>query len=112
MEYNIPISTKNYYKAMLSILNFQFKLSPFELDIMSLLLSNNMEYVNTDSRDLIRKVLGKGKFNTNNYIIKLKEKGILLPTIVDRTLQINPAILEVIKDKEVSFKFTIHDNNS
>ena len=109
MEYKIPIEGKNYCKAILTILNFQLKLSPFELEILALLLTQNKEFVNTDSRDLIRKVLGKGKYNTNNYIIKLKDKGILLPTTIDRTLQINPAILELVKDKKVSFEFIVHD---
>lgn len=109
MEYKIPINKENYCKAMLMILNFQFNLSKFEIDIMAVLLSNGITHVNTDARDLLRKVMDKGKFNINNYINKLRNKGILLPTSIDRTLLINPTIIDIIKDKEVSFKFTIND---
>ena len=107
MEHKIPVTKDSYYKAMLLIMNFSLKLRKFEIDILSVLLSNGIEQVNTDARDLIRKVLNKDKFNTNNYINRLKSKGILLPTSEERVFQINPSILEIVKDKKVSFEFII-----
>ncbi len=112
MEHKIPVTKEGYCKAMLLLMNFTLNLRKFEIDIMTVILSHGIEQVTTDTRDLIRKILNKDKFNTNNYINRLKAKGILLPTSEDRVLQVNPSILDLIKDKKVSFEFVIHDNNN
>ena len=59
MEYNIPVEKKDYYKAMLMVINFNLNLSNLEMDILSILLNNKLRVVNIDARDLLRKDLLK-----------------------------------------------------
>ncbi len=112
MEYNIPVNKKDYYKAILMVLNFNLNLSSLELDILCTMLNNNMLEVNIDSREHIRKVLNKDKFMTNNYIKRLRNKGMLLDhPELNRVYYINPIILNIIKDRKVSFEFKLNDSN-
>lgn len=111
MEYKFKVSSKDYYKSILTILNFNLRLSNLELDIVSTLLLDGIEEINTSTRDTIRKRLNKGKYNTNNYIIRLKNKGIFLEK-TDGTIYLNPTIRDIVKDTKVSFNFEIHDNNN
>lgn len=111
MNYPINIEKENYHKAMLLILNFNLKLSKLEIDMLSILLKNNINVIDTEARDFIRKILNKDKFNTNNYIKRLKDKHIFIVKDNDKRLYINPYIWEIVKDKKVSFEFEIHDNN-
>lgn len=112
MEYKIPVTSKNYYKAILMVLNFNLKLSELEIDIICTMLNNNMLEVNIDTREHIRKVLNKDKFMTNNYIKRLRSKGILLDNDkLNRVYYINPTILDIIKQGKISFEFIINDNN-
>lgn len=107
MEYRIPVTAKNYHKAILMILNFNLNLSKFELDILATLLNYNISVVDVEARDIIRKELNKDKFNTNNYINRLKAKGVFITKPADKKLYVNPALLEIVKDKKVSFEFEI-----
>ena len=109
MNYPININKESYHKAMLMILNFKLNLSNMEIDMLSTLLKNGITIIDTDARDLIRKVLNKDKFITNNYIKRLRNKHVLLSKDNDKKLYINPSILEIVKDREVSFKFEIHE---
>lgn len=107
MEYNIPIAKEGYHKAILMVLNFNLNLSKMEMDIVATLLDNKISIVDGESRDIIRKVLDKDKFTTNNYISRLKDKGILVVKPADKNLYLNPSIIEIVKDKKVSFEFEL-----
>jgi predicted transcriptional regulator len=109
MEYKIPVENKDYHKGILMILNFNLNLSELEMDIVSTLLNNNIEVVDTTAREIIRKELNKSKFNTNNYITRLTDKGILVVKPGDKKLYLNPSLVEIVKDKRVSFEFEIKD---
>ena len=111
MEYNIPVERKDYYKAILMVINFNLNLSNLEMDILSILLNNGLTVVNIDARDLLRKELNKDKFITNNYIKRLRDKGVLLSNDKNKDLNINPNILSIIKDGKISFEFEIHETN-
>jgi predicted transcriptional regulator len=105
MEYKIPVKKEDYYKSILTILNFNLGLSALEMDIIVTMLNNNTTTVNADSREIIRKVLDKSKFVTNNYIMRLKNKGVLIPSKTDKTLYINPNLVESVTDKKIAFEF-------
>ena len=77
MEYKIPVNSQNYFKAMLTVLNFNLNLSELEMDILCAMMNNGLIEVNIDTREIIRKVLNKDKFMTNNYIKRLRNKNVL-----------------------------------
>jgi len=103
------VNKPDYYKQMLATLYF-FNFTDFELDILSAMLSNNMTIVNIDSREVIRKVLNKDKFIINNYIKRLKTKNVFLEIPDTKVLNINPIIINLLRDGEITFKFNINDN--
>ena len=103
MKYNIKVTKDNVYKIILNIINFSLKLTPLELDILQIILENNINIIDTNARELIRKVLNKDKFITNNYIIKLKNKNILLAD--SKKLYLNPGINDIVKSKSITFNF-------
>lgn len=107
MEYPITVNRDNYHKAMLMVLNFNLNLSTLELDILSTLLKNGITILDTDGRDLLRKVLNKDKFITNNYIKRLRNKGVFISKPADKKLYINPSLLEICNDRKVSFEFNV-----
>lgn len=105
MEHKISVTDKSYHKAILQIYNFNLKLSDFELDIISTMLTYGMLEINPDTKEIIRKVLDKDKFITNNYIKRLKDKGVLLPKEDQRGYTLNPNIANLTKDNKISFEF-------
>lgn len=111
MEYKIPVLKDNYYKQVLGLLNFNLKLSKFEMNIISTLLDNGIKIVDTESRELLRKQLNKGKPTLNNYIKKLTDRNVLVKTDTIRVLKINEGILESIEDAKLTFEFTIVNDN-
>ena len=111
MIFQRKLDKKEYYKELLSLLTF-FKFSEFELDILTTMLCNNMTEVNIDTREYIRKILNKDKYITNNYVKRLRLKGVLLDrTDLNRVYYINPTIMEIIKEGKLTFEFSINDDN-
>lgn len=109
MEYNIPVKNDQYHKAMLMILNFKLGLSNMEIDMVSTLLNNNITVIDTEAREIIRKTLDKDKYITNNYIQRLRNKNIFVVKPADKNLYLNPDLIDIIKEGEVSFKFKIYE---
>lgn len=109
MEYKIPVKENNRYKQMLNILNFSLKLSDLEIDIISTLLNKGISVINTESREVVRLALNKDKFITNNYIVRLKDKGVLIPIKDSKDLALDPGLLKTVKDSKVSFELIIND---
>lgn len=105
----IPVKKDNYYKGALTILNFSLGLTELEIDIVATLLHNRIYVIDSDARDTIRKVLNKDKFNTNNYIAKLKSKKILGSKPNDKNLYLDPGIIEATKDNKIIFDFIIYE---
>ena len=90
-------------KVILTILNFQLKLSDLEIQMLSVMLSHNITKIDANTRVLLRETLNKSKFDINNYIKRLKEKKFILPT-GSRSLIINPNITALMKFKTITFK--------
>lgn len=103
------VNKSDYYKQILATLYF-FKFTDFELDILAAMLNNNMTVVNIDSREVIRKVLNKDKFIINNYIKRLKNKGVFLDIPNTKVLNINPTIIELIKEGQITYGFNLDGN--
>jgi predicted transcriptional regulator len=104
------ISRKEYYKDILNKMVF-FSLSTFEVDIIITMLNSNRLEVNTDTREHIRKVLDKDKAITNNYIKRLRNKGVLLDGDKTATYILNPTVLQIINDGWITYNYIIHDDN-
>lgn len=90
-------------KVILTILNFQLKLSDLEVEMLSVMLSHNITKVDSAARVLMRDKLDKTKFDINNYIKRLKEKKLIIVK-EDKSLHINPNIVELMKFKIFTFK--------
>ena len=90
-------------KVILTILNFQLKLSDLEVDMLSVMLSHNITKIDAATRVLLRDKLDKTKFDINNYIKRLKEKKLIIIK-EDKSLHINPNIVELMKFKTITFK--------
>jgi predicted transcriptional regulator len=104
MEYVFKVNSKKYHRAMLEIYNFNLKLSDFELDIVATMLTNGISEINPITKELLRVTLNKDKYITNNYIKRLKDKGILLPKKDERGYILNPSVANLTKDNKVSFE--------
>lgn len=109
MIHHFNLNKQVYYKTLLSTYNVigKMRLSNLEIDILSTMLESGLKIVNTDTREIIRKKLNKGKYIINNYLTGLKEKGILLESKDPRTLTINPTLINSISENEVIFKFQL-----
>jgi len=105
----IPVKKNSYYKGALSILNFSLGLTELEIDIVATLLHNKIYIIDSNARDLLRKVLNKDKYNTNNYIAKLKSKKILGTKPNDKNLYLDPGIIEATKDSKITFDFIVYE---
>lgn len=106
MEFKIPVNKDFIYKAILTVLNFNLKLSDTEMDILNILLRNQIEIIDIKSRELLRKIMNKDKYVINNHIKRMKEKKILLQSEdYNKKLYINPSIKSLTQDKDITFKF-------
>lgn len=109
MNYKIGVTRDNYHKAILTILNFNLKLSDLELTLISTLLKRDIKRVNTDSKEVLRKELNIDKYTLNNYIKRLKDKKIL--SLIDKDLQLDQGIIDSTIEPKVAFEFLVDDNN-
>ncbi len=105
MEFKIPVTKDNIYRGVLTVLNFQLKLSELELDMLSVMLKNGVTTVDINTRELIRKVMNRDKFSTNNYIKRLKDKKVILQEDTNKRLYVNPSIISLVKNEIITFKF-------
>ena len=109
MEFKIPVKKENIYDGILMVLNFYLKLSNEEIKMLSILLQHNVTIVNTDARALLRSVMNKDKYATNNYIKRLMDKNIILKNKDTKVLYIDPRIINITNEKEFNFKFINND---
>jgi len=106
MKYEIPISEEKYTLAALNVMNCFLKLTKSELDIVAVMIGKSINVLDTESRSIVRSETGKGVNITNNYIKRLKDKGVLINN--NGKLSINHNISEALKDKEINIKFNVN----
>lgn len=109
MERVIPVKQQDLIKAILMILNtpYNFNLSNMEIDIVSCMLNHNMQIIDLANREIIRMELDKDKFNLNNYIVRLRDKGMVIVKPADKNLYVNPNLYDLIKDNKISFELQV-----
>lgn len=108
---SIPVNPKDVNRAILKVLNFNLKLSDLEIDIIATLLNHKIEIIDTSAREIVRKELNKSKFITNNYILRLRDRSMILETN-DGVMYLNPNLKDLVKDKDIQISFIpTNDNN-
>lgn len=105
MTKEIPTNKDLFNKQMLMIVNFYFNLTSYEIDIMTHILNSGKTIIDTNLRHELKGNLKKDSFNINNYISRLKKKGILEKDSTGGQLKVNPQFLALFTDKEITFKF-------
>lgn len=109
MKYTIPIKKENYHKAILLIFNqLGLNLTELELNLLASMFNNGIKVITKDIRKSLRESMNIDQFTFNNYIKRLKDKGILIKE--EDKLKINPSLENKVKDKEVHIIFNLYDN--
>lgn len=79
-----------------------------EVDILSEMLEYKIYTLNKNNRVVIRTKLDINKFTFNNYLKRLKDKGLVLFDKTDNLLKLNPSIISLTKDNIL--KVEIHES--
>jgi len=103
MTIGISIEEKKYTRAILKTVNTFLNLSPTELDLVVVMLENNIYTLTKENREILRKKLQMDQANLNTYIHKLKKGNNIISK--NNILSINPYIINVVKDKSITFNF-------
>lgn len=119
MKLNLQVSKEDFYNKYYQSLNGILKLSGKELIILSAFSNRKIKLNLSDkeafgakSRAAICEQLEITKFNLNNYIKFMRDRGILVKK--DRVTYINPAIykdINNVQSVDLTITFNIHDNN-
>ena len=105
MDYPIKITREKYYKAMLKVANCFLDMTELELDLIAYMFTYQMITLGKSERIKLGSLLNISIANLNNYIKKLRDKGIL---VVDgKDLIVNSNIHNQIIDGSFSVKFEI-----
>lgn len=111
MEYKIPVNKFNIYKSILTLINFKLGLSDMEIDMIATIFKYNFNKIDGEARDILRKALDKDQYSINNYIKRLKVKGVFIEN--DKKVYLNPNLKvnidNIVESKEINFKF-VTDN--
>lgn len=104
----IPIDSKNYTTHILRVIGAMIpnNLTDFEIKVLATMIENDIKTLDTDTRLKLRLLLDTSEYNFNNYIKKLKEKGIFIETKYG--LGIHPNILNAVYDKELVIKYNVN----
>ena len=79
MELRIPIKEGSKTKAVLKLLNpFLSNLTETELNITSMMIDMDIDFLDRDNRTRLRTNLDMSKYLFNNYLQSLKGKKILI----------------------------------
>jgi len=105
IEYNIPVTKENYCMAMITAVGCFIKTTSFEKRILSTMLNWGILYLTEGNREKLRTELNKSSFNLNNYIKKMKDKGIFI--YEENILMVNPTIIKIIESGKIHLNFTI-----
>lgn len=109
MERTISVSKEKYNRAAVTLLNCFLDMSEYELTIIVGMLNYNISQLNTKTRAELVKNLNLKPMSFNNYIKKLKDKGILQGS---KNLTIHPNITSPIKDGVLSITIKSSDKNN
>lgn len=108
MEYKVPVKKEHYYKAILLIFNqLGLNLTDLELDIIANILTRG-KGLTKDLRRTVREQLDISTHTLNNYIKRLKDKGVLIKE--KDILKLNPQLEDRVKDNKVHITFEVYDN--
>lgn len=109
MQYNIPIRKEDYHKAILLILSqLGLSLTELEVNILANLMKKGFYTINKTSRKVVREDLGISQFTLNNYITRLKDKGVI--TKEKDILKINQNLIDKVRDNEIHITFQVYDS--
>lgn len=108
MEYPIRVSRDVYKRTILKFMDLRFNLTKSEFNVLAELVELNPDVISTEVRLYLRNLLNKSEHNMNNYIMKLKDKNIILE--IEEGLIINPNIIRMVNDEEVVVKFNIKES--
>ena len=106
MKVEIPISKDKYSAAMLTVVNCWLRLTDYELNIISKMIDNNIIVLDVKGREKLRGLTGKSVGSTNNYIKKLKDKGMIESS--PEGLVLSDKVLKPIRDRELNVLFHIN----
>ena len=106
MIHTIPVSKDNYYKAVLMIMSpYLGGLTDYETNLLAEMLNTNTKHLDTENRRTLQKRLDTDVYTFNNYVKRLKDKGVLVQS--NNTLEINPNLTSQINDKQITIKFNV-----
>lgn len=113
MKLQLQVSKQDFYIKYYQAINGILKLTSKELVILTILSNRKLtgitdkELFSSKSRKEMCEALQISKFNFNNYIKSMADRGILTRT--GRDLAINPAIFKDISSLEpINFTFTFN----
>lgn len=85
-------------------------LTKYELNIVVQMMNNNMKTLSTENRALLREQLNTDVNTLNNYVKRLRDKGVLIDTAYG--LAVNPNIINSLADREFHIKFNINEHKT
>lgn len=118
MKLNLQVSRDKFYSKYYQAINGILKLTSKELAILEnlsyrkFLGMTDKELFNSKTRSTVGSELSMSRFNFNNYIKAMADRGILVRS--NKQLSINPAIYRDITDLlsvDFTFTFNIHESN-
>lgn len=118
MKLNLRVSKEEFYRKYYQAINGVLKLTSKELSILENL--SYRKYLGMTDKDLfhsktraqVGEELNMSRFNFNNYIKAMVDRGILVRT--NKQLSINPKIYRDITDLlqvDFTFTFNIYESN-
>ena len=105
MVYVIPVKQENYVRAVLETLTPFLKLTEYEREIISQMLTSNIKTINTKTRQDLITLLDTDYYTLANYLKKLKDKHILVDT--GYGLALSAELANSLYDKEINISFKI-----
>ena len=117
MKLQLQVTKEEFYKKYYQAINGVLKLTSKELIILDnlsykkFLGMSDKDLFNTKTRLTIGSELNMSRFNFNNYIKSMTERGILIR--INKQLSINPAIYKDITNIlsiDFTFTFNIYEN--
>lgn len=111
MKQVIPITSKeNFNKAAIKLVNCFLNMSDYEVNIIVGMLNYNIKSLNTITRAQLVNVLNLKPMSFNNYVKKLKDKGILLPH--RKELYVSSSIIKIVEDGEINITIKLDNDQT
>ncbi len=101
MRLQIKIKDKQHLvKAVLKTISAIYDLTKTDLDVLEKIYNNTI--INKSSRKLIQKELNMSVYSINNYITRLKKKGLLVE-VAKHEYSCNALITNSIEEQQIEF---------